>query len=127
LQYIAFNLTPACREQILARFQPRYEHVFAEHVTYLYGVDRDVDVHIKMPDKPRLLVAYAYASDDVGLEALLVEVDGQRLRLDGKPYHLTLSLAEGRRQSDANQVIATFSNRPLTEPIELDAEPFWND
>ena len=127
MQYIAFNLSSSCREQVLARFKPRFEHVFAEHVTYLYGVDRNVDLHIEMPKKPRSLLAYAYASDDLGVEALLIEVDGQRMRSDGKPYHLTLSLAEGRRQSDSNQVIEDFGSTKLAEPFELDADAVWND
>ena len=117
MQYIAFNLSLECRKQVLAQCKPRYEQVFCEHVTHLYGVDRDVDTQIKMPEKPKLMRAYAYVCDDLGLECLLVQVDGQRLRPDGKPYHLTLSLADGRKQSDSNQVIETFQSTPLLEPI----------
>jgi hypothetical protein len=130
LQYIAFNLTEKSRQDVLAKIPPRFSEIFCEHITHIYGVSKETDGARSadlMPAKPRSVRAFAYSTDALGVETLLVEIDGTKLRPDGKPYHLTISLAEGRRQMDSNTVIEQYGSKLLPEPIELDVEPAWND
>jgi hypothetical protein len=46
-----------------------------------------------------------HAVDSTGVEALRVSVDGRTERADGKPYHITRSLAEGRKASESGPVV----------------------
>ncbi|MBU6453743.1 MAG: hypothetical protein KGS72_18330 [Cyanobacteria bacterium REEB67] len=130
MQYIAFNLTENSRKDLLTRINPRFSEVYCEHITHIYGVSKETDssrISELMPVKPKTVRAYAYSTDALGVEALLIEIDGVTLRPDGKPYHLTISLAEGRRQMDSNTVIEQYGSKSLAEPIELEVIPSWND
>jgi hypothetical protein len=51
---------------------------------------------------------------------MVVEIDGTTARPDGSVYHLTWSLAPGRRAVESNEVITTFGWTPLApEPLRL--------
>lgn len=77
------------RQRLAARFPFEYHHQVAHHVTIEYGVDGSV-----LPDVwEGFIVGDAY---DKGVQALVVEIQGTVHRPDGKCYHITWSLDEGR-------------------------------
>jgi hypothetical protein len=84
-------------------------------------------------DQPEILPAPAklrvvgYSHDNAGLEALIVHVDGQLHRLDGGIFHITHSLAEERAKVESNDVIEKFGWTALTESVDLDTVPCWNE
>jgi hypothetical protein len=45
------------------------------------------------------------ADDGAGVQALVVEIGGTTRRPDGSAYHITWSLARGRRAAESNDVI----------------------
>jgi hypothetical protein len=86
------------------------------------------------------------AVDATGVEALHVSVDGRTARADGKPYHITRSLAEGRKAGESGPVVekalstisggtnvspedmARYSYRTLAphEQFDIKFEPQWH-
>lgn len=81
------------------RIVPRFERVVCEHVTYRYP-----DPHPAPPVGAGLV--WGYVAGD-GVDALAVTVDGSSVRPDGKSFHVTLSLAPGRKPAEANAALAS--------------------
>jgi hypothetical protein len=84
--YIAFVLDPESRQKILTQFPPKFSEVYADHITYEFGVPRPEN----MPEANDVKVV-GYAETN-GIEALVVSVNGDTLRNDGSTYHITMSL-----------------------------------
>lgn len=101
--YTAYVLTQSARDEILKRFPPKFDDVIAHHITYKFKTDKNVPHTI--PDQAVIKVV-AYACDK-SLETLVVSVDGEIQRPDGKFFHITLSLdrSKGRKPVDSNDVI----------------------
>jgi hypothetical protein len=119
--YIAFNLVEASREAILRQFVPLYSMVVCHHITFEFGVLEGT----ALPETPRSLEVVGYATDNTGVEALVVAVNGEIRRSDGKVYHVTLSLAQGRKPVQSNDVIEKFGWTPCLQ-LAISAEPRWN-
>ena len=120
--YVAYNLTEASRAALLEKFPPRFANVVCHHVTVQHGVPAEHP----LPEDATLEIV-GYAVDVTGVEALVVNVNGTHIRPDGKTYHVTHSLAEGREKVESNTVIETLGWTPLPEPVPVKAEPFWNE
>jgi hypothetical protein len=89
LGYTCLILNYEDRQRLMARFPPEYQHHVAHHITIAYGVDGST-----MPDMwEGFIVGDAY---DKGVQALVVEINGNTVRPDGAHYHITWSLDEGR-------------------------------
>jgi hypothetical protein len=84
--YLAFEIDRVLREKLLQMIPPVYSRIVADHITIEFGTKPAV---IPMADSIEIL---GLADDGNGLQALVVAVDGHRLRADGKPYHITWSL-----------------------------------
>jgi hypothetical protein len=115
-----WKLDPGDREQLLARFEPLFPDVIADHVTLRTGTD------LKTPlpcEKTGEIVGEA--NDGVGLQALVVRIGGTTDRSDGSTYHITWSLdrARGRRPVQSNDVIAQLGWRSLAEPVPIRLKP----
>lgn len=103
MTYEAFVLTPESRAHVIDNFPPKYPEVIAHHVTHRFGVPKGDSslygkiVHIRV---------IGYAVED-GIEALVVAVNGQDRRPDGKFYHITLSLDrnKGKKPQMSNEMI----------------------
>jgi hypothetical protein len=107
---IGWKLDPAARAALLARFPPRYAATVADHVTLAAGVSAEV------PLPPSCAAeVIGRVDDDEGVEALIAEIDGTSLRPDGGTFHLTWSLAPGRKAAESNDVIARLGWTPLPE------------
>jgi hypothetical protein len=106
LFYTGYLLTLASRAELLAAFPPIYERVIAEHVTVAF----DVDALTPAPPAPQAVEVVGYIDSGDGIQAVLVAVDGETFRPDGKLYHITLSLGDGRYAAESNKYM------PWAEP-----------
>lgn len=115
--YTGWVLDPADRDALLARFAPRYERVVAHHVTLKFG-DQDA-----RPPGDVAAEIIGEADDGLGVQTLVVAIDGQTARPDGGTFHVTWSLAEGREARESNAVIAAFGWTPLASPGPVRLHP----
>lgn len=116
--YSAFTISNTSRNLLLARFQPKYDRVLAHHVTYEFGILKD-----SPPPKPAEVVLLGYATDGIGIEALIVKVDGTVEREDGRIFHITWSLDSSKyKPKDSNQMIEDCGYE-LTIPTTIITTP----
>jgi hypothetical protein len=85
----------------------RFNPVNSFHVTEQFGVKSDHGATWagSVLDKPPTIKVIGHAIDNTGVEALVVDVDGKSQRGDGKYYHLTRSLADGRKANESMAVV----------------------
>ena len=115
---VGWKLDPGCRADLLKKIAPRYERTVADHVTLVAKVAPDTPV----PD-PVTAQAIGHADDGKGVEALVVEIEGETDRPDGSTYHITWSLAPGRKAVESNDVIAACGWQPLPNLLPLRLTP----
>jgi hypothetical protein len=115
---IGWKLDREQRGHLLSRLAPRYPLVVADHVTLRPGVSRDA---VLPPRVDAMIVGRS--DDDLGVEALIVEVDGTTDRPDGSTYHITWSLAEGREAIESNSVIARLGWQRVEPAIRVELHP----
>ena len=96
-----YELDADSKRQLLAAIPPKYPNVVADHITQHFGVPEGTPI-----PEPKSVKVIGVADDQRGLQGLVVEVDGERTRPDGKPFHITWSL-------DASKMA----------PAEFDAAP----
>lgn len=113
-QVIGWLLGQEDRERLLAAMPAAYARVVAHHVTL--SVDGPADAPLPM-ELPGCVVGLA--DDGAGVQALVVEIGGTTQRPDGSAYHITWSLADGRKAVDSNDVIRRFGWTVLTERIPV--------
>ena len=99
-----WKLEPACRAALLEQFPPRYARTDADHVT-LWPSSAGGIAAEPPPQVGRARII-GRADDCRGVEAMAVEIDGSATRPDGGTWHITWSLAEGRKPSESNRVLA---------------------
>jgi hypothetical protein len=114
---IGWLLSKGDRERLLGLVPPRYAQPVAHHVT----LKPDATSEERAP--PVREAAVVGVSDDgVGVQALVVELDGRTARPDGGVYHITWSLEPSRRAVESNAVIATHGWAPM-DPMSIDLTP----
>jgi hypothetical protein len=89
--FTGWALDPAERAALLARLPARYAQVVADHVTLAYQPAEPV-----LPQETCGEIV-GEADDGAGVQALVVRIGGTTDRPDGATYHVTWSLADGRR------------------------------
>lgn len=119
--YTAYVLNEASRDLLKKRFPPKYSTFIGHHVTHEFGVDDEVLSWMEPMPKGQIKVV-GYVDDGEGLEALVVSVNGSTERPDGKTYHITWSLNEGRKPVESNDLL-TNKQYTLTMPIAIEARP----
>ena len=108
------------REQLIARFRPRWPDVIADHVTL------DAKASMRTPLPPSVSAKIVGEADDGrGLQAMVVAIDGSTDRPDGSTYHITWSLdrRRGRKPVESNDVIRKQGWRALDEPVSVALSP----
>jgi hypothetical protein len=77
------------------------------HVTEQFGVreTKGADWTGAALEKPANIKVVGQAVDSTGVEALVVTVDGKSQRSDGQYYHLTRSLADGRKANESMALV----------------------
>jgi hypothetical protein len=63
------------------------------------------------------------ADDGDGVEAMVVTIAGTTERPGGGTYHITWSLARGRKAKESNDVIAARGWTQLDSPIPITLQP----
>ena len=119
-KYIALNLTEASRQQIWKRFPPKFSEIKADHVTFDFNIDENVEL-----PKISELSAFAYICDE-SLEALIVSVDGSTQRLN-RIFHITLSRTPQRKSSESNLLALHLNVWKRVEPFPLEFEVAVNE
>jgi hypothetical protein len=115
---IGWKLDRGERDALLARFPPRYAKAVADHVT----LRAHVAAAAALP--PACVGTIVGHSDDGrGVEAMVVQVEGSSERPDGGTYHITWSLAPGRKAVESNDVIAKFRWQPVEPPVPVTLQP----
>jgi hypothetical protein len=108
--YTGWLVDPAERAALLARFPPRYAIAVAHHVTLKFGAP-DAE-----PPGETTAEIVGEADDGVGVQALIVAIDGGTPRPDGGTFHITWSLAPGREARESNDVITEKGWTRLAAP-----------
>ncbi len=111
---IGWKVDPADREQLLQQFKPRYAKTIADHVTLKPRVAHDA----ALPAETQGVIV-GRSDDGRGVEALVVQIDGATDRPDGSTWHITWSLAEGRRAVESNDVIRERGWEPVDPPLPV--------
>jgi hypothetical protein len=118
--YVGWALSEKTRAQLLQLFPVTYARVFAHHCTLKFGVTSDEP----LPQAQEGLVV-GVADDGAGVQALVLKIDGTSARPGGGVYHITWSLAEGRKPVESNQVIASQGFEPVQPAIRVPLEPHF--
>lgn len=63
------------------------------------------------------------ADDEVGVQALVVEIGGTTARGDGSHFHITWSLAPGRAAKESNDVIGQRGWRAIDPALPIRLTP----
>lgn len=101
-----WKLDRELRASLLAAYPPHYANAVADHVTSSVSLP-----HPPAPaERPRIV---GHIDDGNGVEAMIVEIDGTTARPDGKVWHITWSLADGRTARESNEIIASLGWAPL--------------
>ena len=114
---IGWLLAEDDRAKLLEQFPPRFEKTVAHHVTLKTDAEQD-----PLPPAVRAQIV-GRTDDENGVEAMVVTVDGTTDRPDGSTYHITWSLADGRRARESNDVLKERGWEELDHPIPIKLEP----
>jgi hypothetical protein len=82
---------------------PKFPDVRGHHVTHTFGVGPEHPLPAELSG-----TICGYASDDKGVEALILRIGGTTKRPDGSVFHVTWSLdkSAGYSSADSNKIIA---------------------
>lgn len=115
---IGWKLDAAERAALLRRHPPTYARAVADHVTLKPRAAADAALPLETEGH-----IVGRTDDGHGVEAMVVEIAGSTRRPDGATYHITWSLAKGRRPKESNDAIAAHGWTPLDTPIRVRLEP----
>lgn len=110
-----WKLPKETRAALLDRFPPRYASIVADHVTM-----KPDDA--AMPEI-RVALVVGHADDRIGVEALIVAINGNTARPDGSIWHITWSLAQGRKAKESNDVIMKAGWTPFDHAMDIPLVP----
>ena len=115
---IGWKLDRAQRDQLLARFPPRYPNIIADHVTLKSNAEAE-----PLPNPVEGAIV-GHADDGDSLEAMVVTIDGKTGRPDGSVFHITWSLnkMKGRQARESNDLLRQRNWKAL-ELIPVKLEP----
>lgn len=106
--YVGWLLPDSERTRLLDLFPALFENVVAHHCTLKFGVDETYP----LPEQTQAVVV-GEAVDPTGVQALVLRVGGTTQREGGGIYHITWSLAPGRKPVESNKVIEKLGWRPV--------------
>jgi hypothetical protein len=113
---IGWKLDRDQRVELLQQFPPAYPEIVADHVTLKVRAARDAALPCETEGE-----IVGRVDDGAGVEALVVRIAGTSDRPDGSTYHVTWSLAPGRKAKESNDVIRDFgwTALDLAMPVAL--------
>ena len=116
---VFLEVEESSRDNLLKHFPPKYHEVIAHHITYK-GPKNNIPT-----DKDNFEVV-GYTDDGVGLEAVVVAINGDTTRLDGNLYHITLSIdrSKGYKPVHSNDVIKETGFENISPPMRINIKKF---
>jgi hypothetical protein len=117
-QVTGWKLPPGEKDRLLELVPPLFANLVADHVTLRTRTGADTP----LPTETCAEVI-GEVDDGEGVQALIVEIGGGTAREDGGTYHITWSLAPGRRAKESNDVIKRLGWRPLSTPAAIALQP----
>ena len=115
---IGWKLDREQRKELLQQFPPVFKNVVADHVT----LKPRSSPKAPLPEETTGEIV-GRATDNKGVEAMVVRIDGTTDRPGGGTYHITWSLEDGRRAKESNDVIAASGWEPIELPMPVKLEP----
>ena len=115
---IGWKLDREQRKELLQQFPPRFQNVDADHVTLRTRVAGDA----ALPEETHGELV-GRVDDGEGVEAMVVSMNGTTERPGGGTYHITWSLAEGRKAQESNDVLAARPWERFELPMPVRLEP----
>jgi len=106
------------RKELLQQFPPKFPNVIADHVTLSARVSR----HAPLPEETHGEIV-GRVDDGRGVEAMVVRIAGTTDRPDGSTYHITWSLADGRRAKESNDVLRSHDWEMFELPMPVRLMP----
>ena len=114
---IGWILAEDDRKRLLEQFPPKYESTVAHHVTLKSEAEQE-----SIPPEVKAQIV-GRTDDEKGVQAMVVAIDGATDRPDGSTYHITWSLADGRRARESNDVIASRGWDRFDLPMPVQIQP----
>jgi hypothetical protein len=120
MAYSGWELAGSDRDRLLSMIAPAYPDVIAHHVTAELG---DLTT-LATPDEVEAEII-GFADDGLGVQALIVRINGSVERPIGGTYHITWSIDReaGRKPVDSNKVIAECGWTPFAVGWKVNMEP----
>ena len=115
--YVGWLLPVTERVRLLAEFPQQFATLVGHHCTLKVGVDASYG----LPEETHAQVV-GEAIDPSGVQALVLRIDNTTSRPGGGIYHITWSLAPGRKPVESNQTIEKFGWRPAG-PVNVTLVP----
>ena len=115
--YSAYLLTDKARNELLAKFPPKYSKVVAHHITVKFGAPN------AEPPAPAMVAVVGYIDSGDGLEALVCSVNGTTERADGSKYHITWSLEPGKYSPKDSNALLRSKRFTLTRAYPIETTP----
>ena len=118
MHIIGWMIEPRDLQRMKILLPPKYVPVSSPHCTLCLGGRNSSALPGQEIGK-----IYGKVDDDKGVEALLISIGERKVRPDGGIFHITWSLAEGRKPRESNDVIYLSLPEPLEELIEVSLIP----
>lgn len=118
-EYIAYTFNNMTRQRLSELFPPKYSDFIGHHITYKFGVSANTP----LPTGVEIAKIVGYADDRIGIEALVVELNGTTQRPDGNVFHITWSLdrQNGYTPKDSKNLVK--QGFESVDPIEIAVKP----
>jgi hypothetical protein len=117
---VGWTIDPLILAELRRRIPPKYIGIMMPHCTLSFHTHR----HAALPAAANGRI-YGRVDDGIGVEALLISIDGEKSRPDGKLFHITWSLAKGRKPRESNDVIKSRSYDLLIDDIHITLIPTY--
>lgn len=105
-----------------------YARCIIHHCTHTFGVKEDFPIPLKVP-----AFILGFADDGSGVQCAIMEMGGTSERPDGSVFHITWSLAEGRKAVESNELAQRWMRERHTldpdlqivfaNPLPIELEP----
>lgn len=84
---IEYKISSEQKAELIKKFPPKYSKAFGDHITLKMG-----GIDAETPEAPDKIQIVGIVDDGNGLEAMIIKVNGELKRPDGKIFHMTWSL-----------------------------------
>ena len=119
--YLAFEISEASRKKLLEIFPPKFSKVICHHVTIEFNLTPEKLKKLEPLLRSRVMVIGK--AEGEGIEAIAVSLDGNRRRVDGSFYHVTLSLNPPHKPVESNNlerfIVRTLDDIVLSGEFKL--------